>query len=162
MWRSAPTTPAPRATMAFSTRENNMSYRSLDADGVYVDAGPQGPGPTLMGAGSLIGDHVHNLKGEHLGLIKEIMLDMRDGKIAYAVMAHGGLLTLGGKLFAVPWEALTLDAANRRFTLNIDKERIANAPGFDPAHWPDMANQAWSAQVHDYYQHPAEPRSGQS
>ncbi|MBJ7311080.1 PRC-barrel domain-containing protein [Rugamonas sp. CCM 8940] len=139
-----------------------MSYHSLDADGVYVDAGQQGPGPDLMGAGSLIGDHVHNLKGEHLGQIKEIMLDMRNGKIAYAVMSHGGLLTLGSKLFAVPWEALTLDAAHRRFTLNIAKERITAAPGFDPEHWPDMANQSWAAQVHDYYQHPADRHSGQS
>lgn len=139
-----------------------MSYQDLDADGVYVDHGHQGPGPDVMGAHSLVGDHVHNLKGEHLGDIKEIMLDMGSGKIAYAVMAHGGLFHLGQKLFAVPWEALTLDTANKRFTLNIDKELLDEAPGFDPEHWPSTANPAWGPQVHSYTGRHDEQGSGLS
>jgi sporulation protein YlmC with PRC-barrel domain len=127
-----------------------MSYEERDTYGMYVDNGHKGPGPELMGADTLIGDHVHNLQNEHLGEIKEIMLDMRTGKIAYAVMA-GGVLTIGEKLFAVPWEALTLDTVNKRFTLNLDKERIENAPGFDTDHWPNMANQTWASQIHTYY-----------
>ena len=128
-----------------------MSYTERDPYGMYVDNGRKGPGPELMGADTLIGDHVHNLQNEHLGEIKEIMLDMRTGKIAYAVMAHGGVLTIGEKLFAVPWEALTLDTVNKRFTLNLDKERIENAPGFDKDSWPNMANQTWASQIDSYY-----------
>ena len=63
----------------------------------------------------------------------------------------GGVFTLGEKLFAVPWEAMTLDTINKRFTLNIDKDRIENAPGFDSDHWPNMANQTWASQIHTYY-----------
>jgi sporulation protein YlmC with PRC-barrel domain len=132
-------------------QEVKMSYEERDAYGMYVDSGHKGPGPELMGADTLIGDHVHNLQDEHIGEIKEIMLDMRTGKIAYAVMSYGGVFTIGEKLFAVPWEALTLDTRNKRFTLNIDKERIEHAPGFDPDDWPNMANQAWATQIRDYY-----------
>ncbi|HJU99169.1 MAG TPA: PRC-barrel domain-containing protein [Burkholderiaceae bacterium] len=139
-----------------------MHYQDRDADGVYVDTGHHGPGPDLMGAGTVIGDPVRNLKGEHLGQIREIMLDMRSGTIAYAVMAHGGVFHLGAKLFAVPWQALTLDPAHKGFTLNIDKQRLDEAPGFDPDHWPNMANPAWAAQIHQYYAHPAEQGSGLS
>jgi sporulation protein YlmC with PRC-barrel domain len=128
-----------------------MSYEERDAYGMYVDHGHKGPGPELMGANTLIGDHVHNLKNEHLGEIKEIMLDMRSGKIAYAVMSSGGVLSIGEKLFAVPWEALKLDTANKRFTLDIAKERIESAPGFDTKNWPDMANAQWKSQIHTYY-----------
>jgi sporulation protein YlmC with PRC-barrel domain len=128
-----------------------MSYEERDAYGMYVDKGSKGPGPELMGADTLIGDHVHNLQNEHLGEIKEIMLDMRTGKIAYAVMSSGGVLSIGEKLFAVPWEALKLDTANKQFRLDIDKERIDNAPGFDTDHWPDMANPQWHNQIHSYY-----------
>ena len=127
-----------------------MSYQH-DADNVYTDTGHEGPGPELMGADTLIGNHVHNLKDEHLGEIKEIMLDMRSGKVAYAVMSHGGVFSIGEKLFAVPWAALTLDTVNKRFTLNIDKERIESAPGFDADHWPNMANPAWASEIHRYY-----------
>ncbi|MEG1114059.1 MAG: PRC-barrel domain-containing protein, partial [Janthinobacterium sp.] len=91
-----------------------MSYEERDAYGMYVNRGHKGPGPELMGADTLIGDHVHNAKDEHLGEIKEIMIDMRSGKIAYAVMSHGGVFTIGEKLFAVPWEALLLDTVNKR------------------------------------------------
>ena len=119
---------------------------------MYKNKHGKGPGPELMGANTLIGDHVHNLQDEHLGTIKEIMLDMQTGMVAYVVMASGGVLTIGEKLFAVPWEALTLDTANKRFTMDISKERIENAPGFDADHWPDMANQAWMTEVHRYYQ----------
>jgi sporulation protein YlmC with PRC-barrel domain len=130
-----------------------MSYER-DAYGNYVDQGNldnQGPGPRLMGADTIIGDHIHNLKDEHLGSVKEIMLDMQSGRVAYVVMASGGVLTIGEKLFAIPWEALALDTANHQLRLNIDKERIENAPGFDKDNWPDMANQAWATEIHGYY-----------
>lgn len=129
-----------------------MSYSERDAYGMYVDTGHQGPGPALMGADTLIGDHIHNLQDEHLGTVKEIMLDMQTGMVAYVVMASGGVLTIGEKLFAIPWEALKLDTVNKRFTMDISKERIESAPGFDADHWPDMANQTWMTEVHSYYQ----------
>ena len=80
-----------------------------------------GPGPELMGAETLIGSDVYNKKGEDLGDIKEIMLDMRTGRVAYAVLSFGGFLGMGGKLFAVPWTALVLDTENKRFALDVDK-----------------------------------------
>jgi hypothetical protein len=104
-----------------------------------------------MGANTLIGDHVHNLQNEHLGVIKEFMVDMRTGAIAYAVMSSSRFLGLGEKLFAVPWQALTLDPAHKRFTMDVPKERIAGAPGFDTDHWPDMADTRWMGEVHAYY-----------
>ncbi|PXX37771.1 PRC-barrel domain-containing protein [Undibacterium pigrum] len=110
----------------------------------------KGPGPELMGARTLTGDNVVNRADEHLGEIKEIMLDMRTGHIAYAVVAHGGLLGIGEKLFAIPWSALTLDTANKRFILDIDKSHFENSPGFDPDQWPDMADEIWVDSVHKH------------
>ena len=133
------------------TKEVEMSYEDRDAYGMYVDKGHKGPGPELMGAETLIGNHVHNLKNEHLGEIKEIMLDMRTGKVAYAVMSSGGVLSLGERLFAVPWEALKLDTVHKRFTMDVEKDRIENAPGFDTDNWPNMAEQQWANQIHSYY-----------
>ena len=103
-----------------------------------------GPGPRLMGANTLIGNDVYNLAEEDLGDIKEIMLDMVSGKIAYAVLSYGGLLGMGEKLFAVPWGALTLDTENKRFILNVEKDKLENAAGFDKDDWPDVADPAWT------------------
>lgn len=79
------------------------------------------------------------------------MLDMSNGRVAYAVLSHGGFLGMGNKLFAVPWSALKLDTVNKRFVLDVDKDRLESAPGFDKDQWPDMADAAWSKEIHDYY-----------
>jgi sporulation protein YlmC with PRC-barrel domain len=111
-----------------------------------------GPGPEVMDAKTLIGDSVVNAAGEKLGKIEAIMIDVTSGRVAYAVLSFGGFLGMGKKLFAVPWSALTLDAAEKRFVLNIPKERLENAPGFDPDHWPSMADSTWATEIHEYYE----------
>ena len=129
-----------------------MSYSERDKYGMYKDTtGSAGPGPSLMGADTLLGDGVVNGANEDLGDIKEIMLDMNTGQVAYAVLAFGGFLGMGEKLFAVPWQALHLDTSNHRFVLDVEKERLKNAPGFDKDAWPDMSDVQWANQVHSFY-----------
>lgn len=128
-----------------------MSYADRDKYGMYRNTRSTGPGPALMGADTLIGDSVVNAAEEDLGDIKEIMLDMQTGQVAYAVLAFGGFLGLGEKLFAVPWQALHLDTVNKRMVLNVEKERLKNAPGFDKDSWPDMSDVSWAGGIHSFY-----------
>jgi sporulation protein YlmC with PRC-barrel domain len=110
-----------------------------------------GPGPEVMAASDFEGEDVVNQLGETLGDIEEIMLDVRTGRIAYAVLAAGGVLGIGEKYFAIPWGALTLDTDRKCFILNVDKDRLLNAPGFDKDHWPSMADPKWAGELHSYY-----------
>lgn len=135
--------------MSYTDRDPLGIYRNLGNDSSSTGSG--GPGPRLMGADTLIGDDVYNHKDEDLGDIKEIMLDMRTGQIAYAVLSFGGVMGMGEKLFAVPWQSLRLDTANKRFVLDVEKDRLQNAPGFDKDHWPDMTDQSWSSQIDSFY-----------
>lgn len=128
-----------------------MSYADRDRYGMYKDTRSTGPGPALMGADTLIGDSVVNAQEEDLGDIREIMLDMQAGQVAYAVLAFGGFLGMGEKLFAVPWQALHLDTVNKRMVLNVDKDRLKNAPGFDKDAWPDMSDVSWASGIHSFY-----------
>ncbi|MFP8778513.1 PRC-barrel domain-containing protein [Hydrogenophaga sp. RWCD_12] len=128
-----------------------MNYQEQDTFGMYKSRSSGGPGPGLMGANTLDGNDVFNRQDEDLGDIKEIMLDMSNGRVAYAVLSHGGFLGMGDKLFAVPWSALTLDTVNKRFVLDVSKDRLENAPGFDKDQWPDMADTVWTKKIHDYY-----------
>lgn len=128
-----------------------MSYEDRDTYGMYKSYDEKGPGPRLMGADTLIGDDVYNHKDEDLGDIKEIMLDVNNGRIAYAVLSFGGFLGIADKLFAVPWNALQLDTVNKRFLLKVEKESLESAPGFDKDDWPDMADPTWQNTIHSYY-----------
>ena len=94
---------------------------------------------------------VRNLANEDLGNICEIMLDKITGQVAYAVLDTGGFLGIGGKLFALPWNSLQFDPDKECFILNVDKDKLKNAPGFDKDHWPDMADRQWGETVSQYY-----------
>ncbi|MCR2747912.1 PRC-barrel domain-containing protein [Limnobacter parvus] len=129
------------------------NYVTRDNYGMYADTAhtTDGPGPSLMGADTLLGNDVYNHDGEDLGDIKEFMIDMASGKVAYAVLSYGGLMGMGDKLFAVPWAALKLDTENKRFTLNARKDALKDAPGFDKDNWPLMSDQTWATGVHKFY-----------
>jgi sporulation protein YlmC with PRC-barrel domain len=94
---------------------------------------------------------VKNRQGESLGDLKDIMLDTVNGKIAYGVLSFGGILGMGEKLFAVPWEAIQIDSANKELLLDVDKERLKDAPGFDKDHWPNFADTQFTTQIRQYY-----------
>lgn len=126
------------------------NYVTRDNFGMYA-GGDSGPGPALMGADTLLGNDVCNRDGEDLGDIKEFMIDMSSGRIAYAVLSFGGLMGMGDKLFAVPWAALVLDTENKRFTLDVPKDVLKDAPGFDKDKWPSMSDRTWATGVHKFY-----------
>src|ERR1039457_7199732 len=107
--------------------------------------------PRVLAADALTGDKVVNLQKEALGKIEHLMIDLGTGRIAYAVLSFGGFLGMGDKLFAIPWGALALDTVEKQFILNVDKELLKHAPGFDKDHWPNMADHIWGSKVFTYY-----------
>lgn len=105
----------------------------------------------LLSASTITGDDVCNLQEDKLGKIQDLVLDIAEGKIRYAVLSSGGFLGMGDRLFAVPWKALMLDKEHKRFKLDINAERLKKAPGFDKDEWPDMTDSAWHSSVNSYY-----------
>jgi hypothetical protein len=71
------------------------------------------------------------------------------------VLSYGGILSVGDKLFAVPWNALNYDSQHQAFVINADKRVLENAPGFDKSNWPDMSDATLRASIYSYYK--AEP-----
>jgi sporulation protein YlmC with PRC-barrel domain len=101
----------------------------------------------LARGSALKGLKVRNMEGEDLGKINEMMIELEMGKIAYAVLAFGGVLGLASKLFAVPWNALGIDPAKREFLLNIPKKNLEEAPGFDKDNWPGVMSEDWTGSI---------------
>ena len=117
-----------------------------------IGSGPgSGPGPFVMDAATLDGNKVMSSDGAHVGKISAIMLDVRAGRIAYAVLSVGGFLGIGDTLHAIPWSALTLDTVDKCFVVDTLAQRIKDDPGFDKDHWPAMADARWAASIHQYY-----------
>ena len=109
--------------------------------------------PQVLQASTVIGKRIVNRAGEPLGSLKELVIDMEDGRIAYVVLSFGGILGLGDKMFAIPWEALILNPKDQTFILDVEKEVLKEAPGFDKDHWPDDAQyeSGWLLDIYEYY-----------
>lgn len=110
--------------------------------------------PKVLGASTLTGDPVKNLAGEDLGTIEEIMIDLSSGRVGYCVVSFGGFLGVGSKLFAVPWSAMRVDTEDQSFVLDVSRERMKEAPGFDKDNWPDMTDREWGNRIFGFYSVP--------
>lgn len=110
---------------------------------------------SLQRSSKIIGSDVENAQGEDLGDIEDIVIDPNNGQIAYAVISFGGFLGLGEKWFAVPMSALQRSPKEAdTFVLNMDKERLRNAPGFDRNNWPRLDDRQWVSNVYTFYNQP--------
>jgi sporulation protein YlmC with PRC-barrel domain len=114
----------------------------------------------VIRASDLSGLAVYNPKDERLGKIEDLVLDPASGKIRYAVLSFGGVLGIGDKYFALPWKCVSFVAKGQtsagtqkesHCVLDVDKDFLKNAPGFDKDHWPDFADATWRQKVDEYY-----------
>jgi sporulation protein YlmC with PRC-barrel domain/hemerythrin-like domain-containing protein len=122
--------------------------------GAYAPTATSAQGYRMSGlirSSTLKGNKVRDAHGNDLGKIEEVMIELETGRIGYMVLSFGGFLGLGDKLFAVPWKALHTDPERRDFILDVDKDQLKNAPGFDKNNWPDMTSPEWGESIHTYY-----------
>ncbi len=106
--------------------------------------------PDFLSASTIKGDKVVNAAGENLGKIEELMIDLQDGRVAYAALSFGGFLGLGNKLFAIPWQALQMKLHDHAILLDIPKDVLKKAEGFDKDHWP-VTTLEWLSVMYSYY-----------
>ena len=98
----------------------------------------------------IIGTDVVNSKGEKIGDVEDIVLDAK-GNVAYAVVSTGGFLGMGDKMHAVPWSAIRTSTGTDNFMLDVDKDRLRTAPGFDQSSWPNVNDPKWSSENRRYF-----------
>jgi sporulation protein YlmC with PRC-barrel domain len=102
-------------------------------------------------ASEFIGYHVQNPQGEDLGEIEDLMVDVDNSQVRYAVLSFGGFLDIGDKLFAIPLDAIQFNADEQAFILDVDEERLEQAPGFERENWPDTADPDWDMGYSDFW-----------
>jgi hypothetical protein len=83
---------------------------------------------TLISSRRVEGTPVYNRASERLGAIHSVMIDKRDGKVAYAVLSFGGFLGLSERAHPVPWEVLTYDVDLDAYVIDLTREQLEAAP----------------------------------
>lgn len=105
----------------------------------------------VVKSGEITGATVKNPAQESLGDIAEVVIDKASGTVNYLVLDFGGFLGFGNKFFAVPWNLFMYNNDEDCFILNVDKQRLKDAPGFDKDHWPDFASPEFTTTITNFY-----------
>lgn len=133
--------PAP-ATQLTTPNQQRDPAQAVSDQGTASDQISQGNRCTADNRCSkLIGTQVKDQRGESLGKIDDVVVDYNSGKVSYVAMKVDG----SGKHLAIPLAALH-PGADGTLTLNADKEKIAQARGFEGNNWPALNAPVWGAQ----------------
>ena len=105
----------------------------------------------LIAASKVEGTNVYNRAGDSLGSIYDVMIDKKSGKVSYAVMSFGGFLGMGESYHPLPWEKLDYDERQGGYVVDLDKERLQNAPHYGVSDAPDWSNRDYGRRIDEYY-----------
>ena len=108
-------------------------------------------GNPLISAEKVQGTAVYNLEGERLGQVEDVMLHKLSGKVAFAIMAFGGVLGIGHKHTPLPWSVLTYDPDKNGYVVPLGKEQLKSGPSYNKDELTNDDN-GWGQRVNDYYQ----------
>lgn len=107
--------------------------------------------PDLIASDKVEGTPVYNRNGEHLGTVRNFMVDKRSGRVAYAVMSFGGFLGIGESYHPLPWNVLTYDTRLGGYVVDLSREQLEGAPRYTEREAPDWADPVYGRGVNDYY-----------
>lgn len=122
-------------------RQADMPWdRSAAAGGSGAQAA-QAPGE--LRASRLEGMQVVNSKGEDIGDINEIVIDLNSGRVHAAVIGFGGFLGVGEENYAFAMSDLSPGKNPGQVVMNVDKQALENRDGFSKSQWPGMDDEYW-------------------
>ena len=104
-----------------------------------------------MRASKILGADVKNAKGENLGDVQDLIVNADDGQVDFAIVAFGGVLGFGEKLFAYPMDRFQAGTADEELVLNASEEEMKNAPGFDRSNWPTWGTGGYRGEVEKHF-----------
>lgn len=104
----------------------------------------------LISSEKVDGTKVYSTDGEKIGSIDHLMIGKRSGRVEFAVMSFGGFLGMGESYHPVPWDALDYDTERGGYVVNIDKERLKEAPSYQEGSLPPFDRQ-YGETVYSYY-----------
>ena len=99
----------------------------------------------------VVGTEVYNGAGDHIGEIKDVMLEKTANRIMFAVIGFGGFLGIGERYHAVPWASLDYDKEAGGYVVPFSKEQLKDAPTYSIDELTQVDGATARQESFDYY-----------
>ncbi|HEX5314124.1 MAG TPA: PRC-barrel domain-containing protein [Gammaproteobacteria bacterium] len=109
------------------------------AAGPHAQALLPGSRKPLRSAAALIGEAVRDERGKRIGAIEDLLLDVSGERVAYLVLAIGGMLGIGSRLLAIVPDMLERNRSDDGLRLKVTRRALDEAPDYDRTRWMDLA-----------------------
>ena len=139
-------------TQANTTNRNTYSDAELERRRDFDRSRPLDRDETdnLIASNKVEGTTVFSTDGEKIGQVDHLMIGKRSGRVEYAVMNFGGFLGIGEKHHPLPWDALDYDTNRGGYVVDIDKDKLKEAPSYERDQTPSYDRQ-YGQTVYSYY-----------
>jgi len=108
--------------------------------------------PTTMVPSSRVKSYnVVNPEGDDLGQVQEFMLDLCNGRIAYAIVSFGGIMGITDKWFALPWDIMAWSEEKKKFVVDMPREVLEKSPSINKDKWPEEIDLSWLSHCYSHY-----------
>lgn len=131
----------------------NMNYvydrsRIAGLDGVW---GVQQPtqGAVAHRASDLLGKDIRSRTGEEIGEVEELVINMANGKVHYAVMDFDVGWTTPDKRVIVPLQSFT-GAGRDELVLDVDRQKVQALKDFTQDRYGNLSDRNWLVDVDRY------------
>jgi sporulation protein YlmC with PRC-barrel domain len=105
----------------------------------------------LVPADWLIGADVRGTGDEDLGEVNDLIVLRTKGKVAYALVGHGGVLKVGEKTTVVPFSAFNWNADKKQLHLPVTKDNFKAAPTFEGEDYDSLATPARTEAINSHF-----------
>ena len=138
--------------MTPTTIGNDAAFGDGEMPGSGSDGAPLERDETtsLISSDKVEGTKVYSSDGDDLGHISHLMIGKRSGRVEYAVMNFDSFLGMGGSYHPLPWDALEYDTGRGGYVVNIDKDKLRQAPSYAEDNRPDF-NRQYGEGIYQYY-----------
>ena len=102
-------------------------------------------------ASQVVGMKVENVSNAEMGTVKNVAVDVPDGRVVYLFLAPTGSLNMGDNIYPMPPQAFTLGSDQKNLVSDISKDKLTSAPHFASNSWPNLSDATLAGQVYQFY-----------
>jgi osmotically-inducible protein OsmY/sporulation protein YlmC with PRC-barrel domain len=142
------------ATLHLAAQSAGAPYQAYPQSGQSYSGGQVASMSPNLKASTIIGMPVRNESGEHLGRVKDLVVNMESDSVPVAIIEYGGALGVGDTRIAVPLRDLRWSGQRPGLMLAASKEQFDAAASTPTGRWQGLAGQEWIKDVDRFYGQP--------